>query len=150
MVAGATDGTGIAASFNLPIGITTDGVNLYVADYLNNKIRKIVIATGVVTTLAGSGTAGVADGTGVTATFSNPWGITTDGVNLYAADSWNNKIRKIVIATGVVTTFAGSGAVGASDGTGIAATFNLPCGITTDGANLYVVDQTNHKIRKIQ
>ena len=149
-VAGAVDGTGIAATFKQPYGITTDGMNLYVADQGNKEIRKIVIATGVVTTLAGSGAPGAADGTGIAATFWGPAGITTDGINLYVVDTWNNNIRKIVIATGVVTTLAGSGVAGAADGTGIAATFNGPTGITTDGTNLYIVDKSNNKIRKIQ
>jgi hypothetical protein len=147
--ASAVDATGTAASFYLPSGITTDGTNLYVADSFNHKIRKIVIATGVVTTFAGSGTAGTVDAIGTAASFSSPYGITTDGTNLYLTDSGNNKIRMIVIATGVVTTLAGSGTAGAVDATGTAASFNLPRGITTDGANLFITDLNNNKIRKI-
>jgi hypothetical protein len=64
-------------------------------NWLNNRIRKIVIATGVVSTIAGNGAATALDGVGTAATFSAPWGITTDGANLYVADSANNKIRKI-------------------------------------------------------
>ena len=67
-----------------------------------------MIATGVVTTLAGSGVAGAADGTGTAATFNRPYGITTDGTNLYVADTGNNKIRQIVIATGVVSSLTGA------------------------------------------
>jgi len=148
-VAGSLDGTGTAATFNYPKGITTDGTNLYVADEQNNKIRKVVIATGVVTTIAGSGTQGALDGTGTAATFYFPEGITTDGTNLYVTDTYNHKIRKIVIATGAVTTIAGSGTSGTLDGTGTAATFNGPVGITTDGTNLYVADWANNKIRKV-
>jgi len=147
--AGAIDDTGTAASFNMPSGITTDGINLYVADISNNKIRKIVIATGVVTTLAGSGTAGVVDGTGTTASFNHPNGVTTDGSNLFVADYYNHEIRKIVIATGVVTTLAGTGTAGAIDGTGTAASFNFPNSLTTDGSNLYVADTSNSKTRKV-
>ncbi|MEN6320944.1 MAG: hypothetical protein ABFD82_19590 [Syntrophaceae bacterium] len=148
---GSADGTGSAASFYIPQGITTDGNNLYVTDTGNNTIRKIVIATGVVTTLAGSaGVSGSADGTGLAARFYNPSGIATDGTNLYVADTGNNTIRKIVIATGVVTTIAGSaGSYGLDNGTGSAARFNNPYGITTDGTNLYVVDTSNNTIRKI-
>ena len=151
VTAGAADGAAATASFNNPYGITTDGTNLYVVDTNNNKIRKIVIATGAVSTLAGSptGVAGSADGAGAAATFNSPSGITTDGTNLYVADSSNNKIRQIVIATGVVSTLAGSGAAGAADGAGATASFNYPYGITTDGTNLYVVDTNNNKIRKI-
>jgi sugar lactone lactonase YvrE len=146
---GSTDATGTAASFYSPTGITTDGTNLYIADAGNNKIRKIVISTAVVTTLAGSGVAGSTDATGTSASFNYPRGITTDGTNLYVADTWNNKIRKIEISTGVVTTLAGSGATGSTDATGTSASFNSPRGITTDGTNLYVADYNNHKIRKI-
>jgi sugar lactone lactonase YvrE len=148
-LAGFTDGTGAAARFKYPCGITTEGTNLYVADTGNNTIRKIVIATGEVTTLAGSGLAGSANGTGAAAKFNNPSGITTDGSNLYVADTYDNTIRKIVIATGEVTTLAGSGLAGSTDGTGTAAKFNNPSGITTDGTNLYVADTNNNTIRKI-
>ena len=146
--AGNADGTGTAAGFTGPVGITSDGTNLYVADTFNNKIRKIVISTGVVSTLAGSG-AGGTDGTGTAARFTTPFGITTDGTNLYVADTGNEKIRKIVISTGVVSTLAGSGVAGSADGTGTAATFEGPMGITTDGTNLYVAAIQGHNIRKI-
>ena len=148
---GTADGTGTAATFAVPSGITTDGTNLYVAEIFNHSIRKIVISTGVVTTLAGTkGTSGTADGTGTAATFNGPCGITTDGTNLYVADNFNHAIRKIVISTGVVTTLAGTkGTSGTADGTGTAATFNGPWGITTDGSNLYVAEASGHAIRKI-
>jgi len=146
------DGTGPAARFNLPNGITTDGTNLYVADYNNHTIRKVVIATVVVTTLAGTaGSPGPTDGTGLAAKFFNPTGITTDTTNLYVSDYNNHMIRKVVIATGVVTTLAGTaGSPGATDGTGLAAMFNNPAGITTDGTSLYVADYSNHTIRKVE
>ncbi len=146
---GSADGTGTAASFNIPVGITTDGTNLFIADTFNHLIRKIVIGTVVVTTIAGTGTAGSADGTGTTATFNRPIGITTDRTNLYTVDMANNLVRKIVISTGVVSTFAGTGSSGSSNGTGTSASFNLPVGITTDGTNLYVADTDNHLIRMI-
>jgi hypothetical protein len=144
---GSTDATGTSARFYWPMGITTDGSNLYVADSGNNRIRKIVISTGVVTTLAGS-SSGSTDATGTSASFANPIGITTDGTNLYVADDGNNRIRKIVISTGVVTTLAGS-SNGFADATGTSAMFKFPYGITTDGTNLYVSDYGNHRIRKI-
>jgi sugar lactone lactonase YvrE len=148
----ADDGLGVVAGFRRPQGLTTDGTHLYVADTYNNTIRKIVLATGFVTTLAGTpGVAGSRDAVGETASFFNPRGITTDGTNLYVTDSRNNLIRKIVIATRVVTTLAGSaGLVGNDDGIGIMASFNGPVGITTaDGKSLYVADTANNMIRKI-
>jgi len=145
---GSTDATGTSASFYFPMGITTDGTNLYVADLINNRIRKIVITTGVVTTLAGS-SQGSTDATGTSARLYYPRAITTDGTNLYVADTNNHNIRKIVISTGVVTTLAGSTA-GSTDATGTSAKFSNPREITTDGTNLYVTDTLNHRIRKIE
>ena len=149
-IIGSTDGVGISATFSTPNALTTDGINLYVTDWAKNNIRKIVIATGAVTTLAGSAIAGSADGIGTAATFNMPWGITTDGTNLYVTEYNNNKIRKIVIATGAATTLAGSGTAGATDGTGSAASFFEPTGITSDGTNLFISDQANNKIRKLE
>ncbi len=140
-ILGSSDGIGPAARFNGPQGITTDGTNLYVADMYNHTIRKIVISTGQVTTLAGSaGLSGSANGTGSAARFNGPQGITTDGANLYVDDTWNSTVRQIVISTGEVTTLAGAaGLTGSTDATG-AARFVWPTGITTDGTNLYVSD----------
>ncbi len=147
---GSADGTGTAATFYYPTGITTDGTNLYVSDNGNSTIRKIVISTGAVATVAGSaGTIGSVDSTGTAATFNYPIGISTDGTNLYVTDSGNNRIRKIVISTGAVTTVAGGIAIGSADGVGAAALFNYPSGITIDGTNLYVTDTDNNTIRKI-
>jgi len=152
---GNLDGTGTAAGFNFPFGVATDRAgNVYVADALNNTIRKIA-ATGVVTTLAG--TAGVigigsADGTGPAARFWGPQGVATDSSdNVYVADTGNKTIRKIT-PTGVVTTIAGKagGLFGSADGVGTAASFAVPVGVAVDGANnIYVADSYNQNIRKI-
>ena len=104
----------------------------------------------VVTTVAGTGSSGSANGTGTSASFNNPYGITTDGTNLYVVDFRNHLIRKIVISTGAVTTVAGTGSSGSANGTGTSASFNGPRGIITDGTNLYVADFGNHLIRKIE
>lgn len=151
-VSGTSDGTGPDARFYEPSGITTDGINLYVGDVRNYNIRKIVIATGEVTTFAGtSGTSGSNDGTGTNAGFYQPHGITTDGTNLFVADTGSNTIRKIVIASGVVTTLTGqASASGNTDGVLVDARFNAPYGITTDGIRLFVTDSNGHTIRKIE
>ena len=143
------DGTGTAAQFNGPQGVAVDSSGtLYVADAGNNRIRKITSA-GVVTTLAGSGVAGSADGTGIAAQFNNPAGVAVDSSGIvYVADQLNHRIRKITPA-GVVTTFAG-GVGGFADGTGTAAQFNAPSGVAVDPSGIvYVADYTNHRIRKI-
>jgi len=150
--AGIINGSNTTARFNYPTGVACDGQgNLYVADCYNNQIRKIVLATGAVTTIAGSITNGTNDGTGTAASFYNPCGIVSDGQgNLYIADGLNSTIRKIVIATGKVTTIAGSTNMGSSDGKGTAASFNYPSALVLDGqGNLFVVDEGNNEIRQI-
>ena len=149
-LAGSTDGTGAAASFREPFGVAVDGNdNVFVADTSNNKIRKITPA-GVVSTLAGSGDQGGANGSGPAASFSQPSGVAVDGNgNVFVADRSNQKIRKIS-AAGVVTTFAGSGFSGSTDGTGAAASFSQPSGVAVDmSGNLFVADTWSNKIRKI-
>ena len=146
---GYADGTGTAAKFKNPYGIAVDkDENVYVADYMNHKIRKIT-STGVVSTLAGS-ISGDKDGIGMEAQFQNPYGIAVDkDENVYVADYINHKIRKIT-STGVVSTLAGSGAMGFADGTGTSAKFKFPLGVAVDGdGNVYVGDKNNNKIRKI-
>jgi hypothetical protein len=111
------------------------------------------MATGVVTTLAGSGAAGEVDGTGTQAQFNVPFVIAIDlWDNLYVADNTGNTIRKIDLSTGsaVVTTVAGSGGTGDANGTGTAATFNTPNGIVWSLDILYIADGGNNKVRQIQ
>jgi IPT/TIG domain len=144
------NGTGTAAGFYAPYGITIDGTgNLFVGEYANQAVRKITPAA-VVTTLAGNGTAGFLNGTGSNATFNQPVGLAADvSGNVFIADYLNNVIRKITPA-GVVTTFAGSGTAALTDGTGTGAAFNGPFALAFDPAgNLIVADYLNHAVRKI-
>ena len=147
----SADGNGLLASFESPGGIVIDSSgNLFVGDAKAHVIRKITPA-GDVTTFAGkTDTAGSADGTGTAASFNDPSGLAIDAANnLYIADAINNKIRKITPA-GVVTTFAGSGATGSANGTGTAATFNLPVNLSIDSEGfLYVAESQGNLIRKI-
>lgn len=148
-VPGYTDGTGTTAQFARPmsVAINTQGI-LYVADMDNNCIRMILPAGGV-STLAGNGTVGNADGNGAAARFRTPFGVAVDPQgNVYVADYGNDRIRKITPA-GVVTTLAG-GNSGYQDGVGAAARFSGPRGVAADAqGNVYVADAGNHRIRKI-
>ena len=147
---GSLDGQGTTATFNDPEGIAVDVLgNIYVSDAGNNKIRKIAPG-GLVTTLAGSVTAGSLDGQGNAASFNYPIGIAVDASgNVYVADALNNKIRKIAPG-GLVTTLAGLGTAGSIDGQGNISSFNYPSGVAIDSSgNVYVADYNNGEIRKI-
>ncbi len=155
-LSGTANGTGTAASFNLPYRVAADSLgNLYVADTGNHVIRKITPA-GAVTTFAGSpGQAGTADGNAATARFNSPAGIALDALDtLYVADAGNHTIRKITSA-GVVTTIAGlAGTAGSADGSGTAARFSTPVDLAVDpvtngGSTLLVADFGNHTIRRV-
>ncbi len=147
---GFADGNDTLAQFNKPEGVAVDlAGNIYVADAGNNAIRKISPA-GIVSTLAGSGAFGYADGTGTAAQFAGPAGVAVDANgNVYVADEYNARIRKITPA-GAVTTIAGTGVFGFANGTGATAEFNYPVGVAVDAAgNIYVADSGNNCIRKI-
>jgi len=149
--AGTADGQGTAASFNQPFSVVTDAAgNVYVTDRVGAKIRKIT-PSGLVSTLAGSGTAGYLDASsGTTAQFNAPTGLAIDKAgNLYVTDESNNRIRKVTPA-GAVTTLSGTGAQGSANGAGTASTFSLPFAIAADAGGLvYAGDFTTNLIRKI-
>jgi DNA-binding beta-propeller fold protein YncE len=132
------------STFRYPRGITTDGLgNLYVADTNNHMIRKVVIATGNVSTLTGTSgkpPADLVDGDSATARFNRPFGITFNSATgkLYVADTDYNAIREIDAATGDTLTLASGTTV-----------FNKPIGVATDSTIIYVSDTDNHKIRTI-
>jgi hypothetical protein len=155
---GSADGTNRAARFALPCSTAADSAgNVYVADSVNSTIRKMtpVGTNWVVTTLAGlAGCTGTKDGTGSAARFNYPNGVAVDGAgNVYVADTGNNIIREVtpVGTNWVVTTLAGlPGSAGTNDGTGSAARFAAPNGVTVDSAgNVYVADTGNNTIREV-
>ena len=148
---GFADGVGAAAQFNAPhqIAIGPNGF-IYVADFDNNRIRKVSPLTGEVTTLAGTGEAGHVNGPAASAKFRRPQGLTVgpDGT-VYVAENSNHRIRSISPA-GLVSTVAGSGINGFADGATTVAQFSYPAGlaVASDGT-LYVADGGGNRIRAI-
>jgi sugar lactone lactonase YvrE len=145
---GFADGPVASAMFSEPHGVVVDGGGrVYVADTSNHRIR--MIYHDQVTTLAGSGTFGFADGPASDAMFFGPSGVAVDSSeNVFVADQGNQRIRKIT--AGQVSTLAGSGAVGFADGPAAVAMFNEPSGVAVDSTGkVYVADNFNHRIRLI-
>lgn len=142
------DGIGPYAKFSSARGIVVDsaGVYAYIADYGNNRIRRIHLPTGIVTTLAGSGTAASVDGTGTAAQFSNPGPLCFDPTEtyLYVVDVGSGAVRRVTIATGVVVSFTMSMGGGFSF---TSTPMGIVCGL--DGATLYVSQQNANQVFKV-
>jgi sugar lactone lactonase YvrE len=147
---GFADGVAANAAFNTPsaLAIDHDG-NLFVADTGNNAIRKIS-QQGMVTTLAGSGEAGYRDGKAGQAQFNGPVGVAVDQAgNVYVADTYNDRIRKIA-ANGDVTTIAGGAGPGYQDGPAASSLFDTPCALAVDAKGvIFIADTRNGAIRRL-
>ena len=144
------------ADLDLPEGEVLDGDgNLYIADSAHNRVREVSASTGKISTLAGNGNPAYTGdgGLAINATLNTPTSVALDGAgDLYIADSGNHVIRRIVLATGIIATFAGNGSAGdAGDGgPATSASLNNPLGVTADAAgDLYIADSYNHKIREV-
>lgn len=147
---GFADGAGANARFNSPSGIALDASgNIYVADTGNNRIRKIT-PEGIVTTVAGDGMAGYQDGPADKARFDSPLGLAIDSQNnIYVADTYNDRIRRIA-PDATVSTVAGDGRPGYTDGDASFALFDTPCAVAVmSDARLVVADSGNNRIRII-
>ena len=113
--------------------------NIYIADRSNNRIRNVTVSTGIISTIAGTGTYSYSgdNGAATSATLKYPYrvGLDTAG-NVYIADSCNHRIRKVTISTGIITTFAGTGTTSYSgdNGQATSATLYRPIGIALDSA----------------
>ncbi|MBL8189457.1 MAG: hypothetical protein JNK38_15715 [Acidobacteria bacterium] len=149
------NGAAITANISRPIRMTFDAAgNLYFADLNNHRVRRVA-ANGVITTVAGNGTVGFSgdNGPALSAQLNQPLGVALDrNGNLLIADWGNNRIRRVNVATGVITTIAGTGEVG-FNGDGGAATnarINNPENVFVDkDNNIFIADFGNHRVRKI-
>jgi hypothetical protein len=149
------------AQLNSPVGVALDDMgNLYIADRFNHRIRKVIAATGIITTVAGSGPTGPGNGAfsgdgepATNARLNHPADVAIDKLgNLYITDSFNNRIRKVIVATGVITTVAGDGteACGGDNGLATDAQLQSPAGIAVDeDGTFYIADANNNRIRKV-
>ena len=149
-------GPATGARVNAPVGMAVDAAgNFYFADYYNQRIRKVTVATGIISTVAGSGVAGFLGDGGVAtaAQLSYPTGVAVDTAgNLYIADSSNHRIRKVTAATSIITTIAGTGTpgVGGDGGPGTSAQLYEPHGVAVDSAgNVYIADTQNARVRRV-
>jgi hypothetical protein len=150
-------GAGISARINQPFGTALDSIgNVYISDQRNNIIRKLAVSTGIITTLAGTETAGYSGdgGPAADALLNHPGALSVDqSGNVYFADMGNNCVRKIAAFTDVISTVAGTCTVAGYSGDGgvaTAAVMNRPVDVLVDSAeNLYVSDYGNSCIRKV-
>lgn len=144
-----------SAQLNTPSAVALDGTgNVYVADRGNEIVRKIVTATGLISTVAGDGSSGFyGDGGPATnANLWNPMGVASDTAgNLYIADRYNNRIRRVSASTGLITTVAGNDTGTLADGIpATAAQLPAPVAASLDAAgNYYIADTTYHAVRKV-
>ncbi len=149
-------GSAISAQLMAPTGIVVDGAgNYYIADFFNHRVRRVAAATGIISTMVGVGTQGLSgdNGPAGAAQLMGPYGTAVDTAgNVYIADTFNNRIRKIEALTGIIRTVAGTGALGYSgdNGPAKAAGLSMPEAVVSDpSGNLFVCDTANHRIRRI-
>lgn len=150
---GYEDGAGSSAKFHTPNGvaISPDASFALVTDGGNNRVRLLTIPTGAVTTMAGTGVAGYMNGVGAAALFTFPLNVALSSDGSFALVTESQFVRRLVIATRMVTTMAGSGSTGFADGAGTFASFNYPSGvaISPDSTFALVSDGSNNRLRHI-
>jgi sugar lactone lactonase YvrE len=154
---GGDGGPAGSAQLNNPVGLALDpSGNLFIGDSFNHRIRRVAAGTGIITTVAGTGTGGFGGdgGPAGSARLANPFGPAVDASgSLFIADEANRRVRKVAAGTGIITTVAGTGAAGfAGDGgPATSAQLNPPAGVALDpSGNLFIADTINQRIRKVQ
>ena len=153
-------GLATVAQLWVPYGVAVDSSgNIYISEYGDSRIREVAVSGGKISTIAGNGTYGFAgDGsTAGNAEFADPWGLCVDSSgNIYVADLWNYRIRKI--SNGQISTVAGNGIVNYSGDGGAATKAQLkgPQAVAVNGTgtsagagNLYIADTSNHRVRQV-
>src|SRR5215217_6940191 len=147
-------GQATSASFGYPVGVSSHNGYLYIADYIGNRIRRVNVSTGVISTFAGTGSAGYwgNGGAATSAALYSPASIDFDSAgNAYIADSANAVVRKVTPG-GTISTFAGTATAGYSGDGGSATLARLytPVGVHVDwSGNVYISDTGNHTVRKV-
>jgi len=144
-----------SAQLYYPLGVAVDGGgNVFIADTANHRIRRVDAGTGLISTIAGTGTFGFSgDGAAATsAQLYNPYGVAVDGVgNVFIADTYNHRVRRVDAGTGLISTFAGTTAGFSGDGAAAtSAQLWYPAGVAVDGAgNVFIADTSNHRVRRV-
>ncbi len=149
-------GPATAASLDFPMGLATDSAgNLFIADTLNRRVRRVNAVTGIITTVAGNGQAayGGDGGPATSASFTLPMALAFDtNDHLFIADATDHRIRRVDAVTGIISTVAGNGvaAFSGDDGPAVLASLNQPHGVAVDSSGkLYIADRRNHRIRQV-
>ena len=153
-------GAGTAAQMNSPYAVLGDATgNVYIADYFNHAVRKVDHSTGIITTVVGTGVSGFSGdgGPASAAQLSGPAGIFLDATgNLFIADKFNERIRKVDASTGIISTVAGNGLHGGftgafgNDGPATAASLTYPVAVALDcSGNMYIADNGSQTVRKV-
>ena len=149
-------GPATSATMRRPTYVAVDGLgNLYISDQANHRVRRVDATTGTISTVAGTGVTGSTGdgGPATSAKFGNPFGLAVDSLgNLYIAQYYSNRVRRVDAASGIITTVAGNGRPGISGDGGPAssARINRPAGLAVDSlGNLYIADWGNRRVRRV-